>query len=260
MAWAEVNGIRMFFEEHGQGDDVVVFAHGAGGNHLSWWQQAPAYRERYRCIVFDHRGFGQTVEPEGGPGANEFSTDLAGLLDNLGIERTFLVAQSMGGGTCMGFAAAWPERVRGLVMADTMLGMQDDGLAARLQAFRDSQPGPLTLQGRAYAPALKESRPEMAFLYDSIMALNPPRTQSTAERDPRFTATKEKLAAMKVPMLFIAGELDAIFPPDILEYASTLVPGARFAKAPGCGHSVYFEDAPWFNRTVSAFLVGCGQN
>jgi 3-oxoadipate enol-lactonase len=254
MAWAEVNGIRMFYETHGDGDDVVVFAHGAGGNHLSWWQQVPAFRERYRCIVIDHRGFGQSLEPDGGPGSNAFSADLEGLLDHLGISRAFLVAQSMGGGTCMGFAAAWPERVRGLVMADTMLGMQDDGIASRLKAFRDAQAGPMTLQGRAYAPALKTSRPEMAFLYDSVMALNPPRTQPTAEREMRFTATKEKLSAMNVPMLFIAGEIDAIFPADILEYASTLVPGAQFAKAPGCGHSVYFEDAPWFNDTVGRFL------
>ena len=254
MAWAEVNGIRMFYESHGEGDDVIVFAHGAGGNHLSWWQQVPAFREKYRCIVFDHRGFGQSIEPEGGPASNAFPTDLAGLLDHLTISRAFLVAQSMGGGTCMGFAAAWPERVRGLVMADTMLGMEDDGIAARLHAFRDAQSGPITLQGRAYAPALKQSRPAMAFLYDSVMALNPPRTQQTSEREARFTATKEKLATMGVPMLFIAGEVDAIFPADILEYASSLAPGAQFAKAPGCGHSVYFEDAAWFNLTVGRFI------
>ena len=256
MAWAEINGIRMFYESHGEGE-AIVFAHGAGGNHLSWWQQVPFFREKYRCITFDHRGFGQTVEQEGGPASNAFSSDLAALLDHLGIERTFLVAQSMGGGTCMGFTAAWPERVRGLVMADTMLAMEEDGLASRMKALRDKQTQPFTLQGRAYAPILKEKRPDMAFLYDSVMALNPPRTQPTGDRDPRFVATTEKLAKWTVPTLFIAGDLDVIFPPDILEYASTLIPGAQFAKVPDCGHSVYFEDANAFNGIVSEFLAGC---
>jgi len=142
-------------------------------------------------------------------------------------------------------------------MADTMLAMEDEGLAVRMKAFRSQQTQPFTLQGRAYAPILKEKRPEMAFLYDSVMALNPPRTQPSGDRDMRFVATTEKLAKWTVPTLFIAGDLDVIFPPDILEYASTLIPGAKFAKVPGCGHSVYFEDAAAFNRIVAEFLAGC---
>ncbi len=255
MPEAAINGIRMYYESHGEGEPIV-FAHGAGGNHLSWWQQVPYFRSQYRCIVFDHRGFGRSGDVEGGPGWAAHSDDLRALLDHLGIESTILVAQSMGGRTCMGFAAAYPGRVRALVMADTMLGMTNADLAEKLRTHRESQGNPQGLQGRAYGPLLAKERPHMAFLYDSIMATNPPQSGArplTAEEP--YVATDEKLARMKVPMLFIAGAQDVIFPPAILRFASTLAPGAKFAEVPGCGHSVYFEDAPAFNRVVSDFLT-----
>ena len=118
MPYADVNGVRIYYESHGEGE-AIVFAHGAGGNHLSWWQQVPFFRDRYRCVTFDHRGFGRSVERADGPGGASFAEDLRALLDHLGIERTLLAAQSMGGRACLGFSLAYPERVRGLVMSDT---------------------------------------------------------------------------------------------------------------------------------------------
>ena len=76
--------------------------------------------------------------------------------------------------------------------------------------------------------------------------------------DERFTATRERLAALEVPVLFVVGEKDAIVPPAAIEYASKLVPNARFFQAPGCGHSVYFEDALTFNRVISDFFSEVG--
>jgi 3-oxoadipate enol-lactonase len=256
MPFIEANGANIYYESHGDGP-AIVFAHGAGGNHLSWWQQVPYFRERYRCITFDHRGFGRSVDPGSTPAQRAFPEDMRGLLDALGIDRAFLVAQSMGGGACLGFTVAYPGRVLGLVMADTTGTIDDDDLRDRVRAFRDSQPAPFTLQGRAYNPELASARPELAFLYDSIMALNPPREQpgTPVERDPRHIATAEKRAALMVPTLFICGSEDAIVPPSIIKYASTLFPAARYFEAPGCGHSVYFEDAPAFNATVDEFAA-----
>ncbi|MBI2760876.1 MAG: alpha/beta hydrolase [Chloroflexi bacterium] len=262
MAWADINGIRMYYESNGEGE-AVIFAHGAGGNHLSWWQQAPHFRDRYRCVTFDHRGFGRSADIENGPGGRAYPEDLRALMDTLGIERAFLVAQSMGGVTCMGFTVAYPERVRGLVMADTTGTMTDDELTTRRNAFRDSQPAPFTLIGRAYNPDLKTTRSHMAFLYDSIMALNPPRSQPSAgaapERDDHHVATTAKLAGITVPTLFICGEQDAIVPPDIIQYAATLIPGARYVEVPNAGHSVYFEEPDAFNQTLDEFFSSIEQ-
>jgi 3-oxoadipate enol-lactonase len=252
MPKAEVNGISLYYESHGQGE-AIVFAHGAGGNHLSWWQQIPYFSTKYRCVTFDHRGFGASIDVEDGPGANAFPEDLRTLLDTLGIEHAFLVAQSMGGGTCMGFTVAYPERVRALVMCDTIGAIADVSLAETLERERKTRPA-ATLDTGAYNPTLREQRPDLAHLYDSIRGLNPPRAQANGEREPRYVATTEKLAALKMPTMFIVGSEDALIPPEAIRFASTLIPGAWFAEVPGCGHSVYFEDAPAFNRVLDEFL------
>ncbi len=257
MPWADVNGIRMYYESHGEGQ-AIIFAHGAGGNHLSWWQQVPHFREKYRCITFDHRGFGRSAEIEGGPGGLAYPEDLRALIDSLGIARAYLVAQSMGGGTCMGFTAAYASRVIGLAMCDTTGAMSDESLTEKARVIREGRPR-VGLDDGAYNPTLRTERPHMAFLYDSIRATNPPRPQPAPgapppERDPRYVATTEKLAKLSVPVLFIAGSDDALVPAEVIKHASTLVPGARYAEVPGSGHSVYFEKAPEFNRILSGFI------
>lgn len=257
MPRAEVNGISLYYESHGEGE-AVVFAHGAGGNHLSWWQQVPHFARKYRCITLDHRGFGASPDVENGPGANAFPEDLRGLLDSLGIERAYLVAQSMGGGTSMGLTVAYPERVKALVMCDTVGAMSDASLTETAQRAREGRPQ-ATLDTGAYNPKLRERRPELAFLYDSIRGLNPPRAQAGGERDPRFIATTEKLASLKLPVMFIVGSEDALIPPEVIHFAATLIPGARCVEVPGCGHSVYFEDAPGFNRILEEFLETDGR-
>jgi 3-oxoadipate enol-lactonase len=258
MPRADVNGISLYYESHGPSEaEAIVFAHGAGGNHLSWWQQVPYFSRRYRCITIDHRGFGYSLDSEGGPGAAAFAEDLRVLLDGLGIERAFLVAQSMGGRTCMGFTAAYPERVRGLVMCDTIGAISDASLEAARERANASRPA-ATLDTGAYNPKLKTERPGLAFLYDQIRGMNPPRSPNQPAPDERFVATTEKLATFSMPVLFIAGSEDALVAPEVIEHASTLIPGARYAEVPGCGHSVYFEDAPAFNRILDEFLTSAG--
>ena len=130
MSSAKINGIDLHYQCYGEGD-AIVFAHGAGGNLLSWWQQIPFFSQRYRCVTFDHRGFGHSLDVPEGPGAAKFVDDLRGLLDHLGIESAHLVAQSMGGRTMLGFAVRYPSRVRSLVMADTVGGMNVPEVAGR---------------------------------------------------------------------------------------------------------------------------------
>ena len=69
MASAQINGIELFYEDsdptNESGKPVVFWNHGAGGNHMSWWQQIPVFRQDYRCIAIDHRGFGRSLDTTG---------------------------------------------------------------------------------------------------------------------------------------------------------------------------------------------------
>jgi 3-oxoadipate enol-lactonase len=249
MPKTRVNGIDLYYEVHGEGP-AIVFAHGAGGNHLSWWQQVPVFARQYRCVTFDHRGFGQSPDLPNGPGSQAFVEDLKQLLDHLKIERVALVAQSMGGRTCLGFTLAHPERVRALVMADTTGGFTD----ARMTQLRAE--GEAALAGanpppRTYARHFPEEQPAQAFLYEQIRALNPPRGEASVPGP-----TIEQVQALRTPTLLIVGEHDVIAPPAIMKMFQSYIPHARLAEVAGAGHSVYFEKPEAFNRTVLEFLKG----
>ena len=251
MSKAKLNGIDIHYQCYGEGE-TNVFAHGAGGNLLSWWQQIPYFSQRYQCVTFDHRGFGHSYDEPEGPGAGAFVDDLECLLDHLQITSTHLVAQSMGGRTMLGFAIAHPGRARSLVLADTTGGMAEEEVAELHRQWRESRPSEQPIGVRAISAGFRKRRPDLANLYLQISRTNPPRPQPDAigAEGPRA----DQLSKMKVPTLLIVGEEDELTPPHVIDAAAKYIPGARVTRVPEAGHSVYFEQPDIFNFEVLRFI------
>ncbi|KAB2857571.1 MAG: alpha/beta hydrolase, partial [Sphingopyxis terrae] len=95
-------GAEIYWQALGEGP-AVVLAHGVGGNHAIWYRQIDALSRSNRVITFDHRGFGLSRDLDA-RGRDAFIDDLTALLDHLDIAKAALVGQSMGAGTCIGFA------------------------------------------------------------------------------------------------------------------------------------------------------------
>jgi pimeloyl-ACP methyl ester carboxylesterase len=257
-------GCELYYEVTGEGP-ALVFAHGLGGNHLSWWQQVPVFCDRYSCITFAHRGFAPSGAIAGGPDPNDYGDDLAALLDHLGFAETRIVAQSMGGWTATGFALKAPARVKALVMACTT-GVFDFRKSAKIDqaalAAWDASAERTASEGfaRGVHPAggarMAREQPALHFLYREIddqnreldkMALRQ-LLHATRSRSPRDAA------AFAFPTLFITGEEDLAVPPAGVAAIAAEFPNARLERVPAAGHSVYFERAAHFNRVVAAFL------
>ena len=254
MPKAPINGIDLYYESQGEGP-AIVFAHGAGGNHISWWQQVPQFSANYRCITFDHRGWGASIEPPGGPGRNAFVEDLRQLLDHLGVEQTFLVAQSMGGTACLGFALAYPQRTLGLVLGDTLGGATDPELTGPASRVPPAPTGPERTLSRGFIKA----NPERTFLYQEIGGLN------TVRSDDGVPASSEQplaadLGRLGIPTLLIVGEEDPICPPEVVRVFHGLVPGSSLEVVTGAAHSAHFEQPERFNRLVGEFFAGVLSN
>lgn len=256
-----VEGAKLYYEVHGPKPGTapaLVFAHGLGGNHLSWWQQVPHFCGRYTCVVFDHRGFALSREAPGGPGAAAFADDLAALLDHLGVERASLVAQSMGGWTCLRFTVRHPERVERLVMCDTHGGIDTPAIRA---AWAEARGLAASLPAGAHPAAgarMFRERPDLHFLYTEINDLTAARTPEEMRaliRD-AGTLSPEDVALIDMPVLFIAGEEDIVIPPAVIEIARGCIRDAAIERVPGAGHSVYFERAARFNEVVDGFFAG----
>ena len=253
MPKAPVNGIQLYYESHGQGP-AIVFAHGRGGNHLSWWRQVPAFSENHRCITFDHRGWGASSDAADGPGRVAFVEDLKQLLDHLEIQQAFLVSQSMGGLTCLGFALAHPKRTQGLVLGDTTGGVATQGVLAALKNTNPPPEGP----ARSLSASFIGENPALTFLYQQIGGLNPPRGEdgviSGFRREDGPKA--EAFVGWRIPTLLIVGKEDAIFPPDVISEVQNVIPGSRMEVVPGAAHSAQFEQASVFNKLVSELFAG----
>ena len=103
---------NLYYEVSGSGP-ALLFAHGLGGNHLSWWQQVAHFAPHYTCVTFAHRGFAPSDAVPGGPDAADYAGDLAALIDHLKFSDVRLVAQSMGGWTMLEYAIANPGKGQG---------------------------------------------------------------------------------------------------------------------------------------------------
>lgn len=258
MPFLPLDGCELYYETHGSGP-ALIFAHGLGGTHLSWWQQVPAFRDRYTCVTFDHRGFGLSVEraPARGPAA--FVDDLDALIDHLGFADVRLVAQSMGGWTCMGYALRRPERVRALVLACTP-GTVTHPELERITAAAREQGRERRLFERGIHPAggerLAREQPALHFLYQEVNALSPAldkervRSQLHALR----RTPPEALRTLTMPVLCLTGEEDVVIPSEAIALVASLLPNAHLVRVPEAGHSVYWERPEHFNAQVAAFL------
>ncbi len=255
MPKAPINGIDLYYESHGdESAPAIIFDHGRGGNHMSWWQQVAAFSAEYRCITFDHRGWGASIAEHGSPLRENFIDDLTALLDHLKIDKVFLVAQSMGGFSCLGFALAHPERTQGLVLGDTTGGVATEGTLAALQNTSPPPDGP----ARSLSASFVQENPALTFLYQQIGGLNPPRGEDGVISGFRLKdgPQVEAFAGWNIPTLLIVGKEDAIFPPEVIAEVQKVIPGSRMEVVPGAAHSAHFEQAQVFNKLVSELFAG----
>ena len=253
---------RIYYEVSGSGP-ALVFAHGLGGNHLSWWQQAPYFARDYTCVTFAHRGFApSTGDP---PDPRLFGDDLEALIDRLKLAEVRLVAQSMGGWCCLEYALRHPERVAKLVLADTAgtvdFATLDPPGREKVAEWQSRNRGAIEeLFRKGIHPAAGErmAREQSAlhFLYREIDRLS-----NVGDKDllrarlmEMRTLPVSRLSEMRTPVLFICGEEDVVFPPPAAAALAASMPNAELRLVADTGHSVYFERAAIFNGLVGSFL------
>jgi len=251
MPTVETEGASLYYEVHGDGP-AVVFAHGRGGNCASWWQQVPVFAQRYKVIVFDHRGFGRSRCDAQQFEAEYFPRDIAAILDAEGIERAALVCQSMGGWGGLKLAVTQPARVAALVLANTPGGLDTPKATAAIEHIASGAIPPGTGQiGKTFAAA----NPEGAYLARQISGLNSNFPRSFNRLTSARSVTLDELKGYAVPTLALTSPEDILFPPEAMEEVAAAIPGARLEVIPGVGHSTYFEAPEIFNRVVSGFLA-----
>lgn len=244
-------GAEIYWQVHGQGP-AVVLAHGIGGNHAIWYRQIDALARSNRVILFDHRGFGLSRDLDG-RGRDAFVDDLAELLDHLSEAKVALVGQSMGAGTCIGFAHRAPERVAALAICDSLHGLVETG---EVKAIMDAARTATATMGQIERVLGGAAPRELAALYAQIASFNAvDRHSLTGRFDARPAAD---LGGKGFPVLFLCGVDDPLFPVDAVRLVQAEVAGSFLVEVNDAGHSAFLEQPVQFNDTILSLLQMAG--
>jgi pimeloyl-ACP methyl ester carboxylesterase len=243
-------GVKIYYEDHGHGP-AILLSHGYSATCRMWDAQVAALAPRYRIIIWDMRGHGETDDPEDPAAYSEALTvdDMAALLRHCGIERAIIAGLSLGGYMSLAFHLDHRERVRALMLFDTGPGFRNaDARRAwnerALQRARD-------LEARGFA-ALGQSDEVRTSKHRSARGLAGAARGMLAQADDRIIASLDEIA---VPSLVLVGANDTHFLA-AADYMARKIPGAVRATIPDAGHASNLHQPALFNRAVEDFLAG----
>lgn len=254
MPYLTLPGVDLYYQDSGGPGAPVVFLHALTGTADSWVYQLPAFTAAgYRCVTFDRRGWARSQPTGPEPASQSAADDLHALLDALALPPVHLVATAAGGLIALDFALAHPERVRSLVAANTIGGVQDEPY--------------LEVQRRARPPQIQDLPVELRELGPSYRATNPDGVKRWLEIDhaarPDGTrpfpsvgepVTYARLRTMQPPTLVLSGDADLLAPPALMRMLAAHIPGARFETLPDAGHAGFWERPHVFNGLVLEFI------
>ena len=254
MAYVNSNGTNIYYEVHGEGDEVIMLAHGMGGNRAIWFNQVAHYQDRYKVIAFDHRYFARSSCSEDDFKPELFMQDAISIMDAEGVASAIWICQSMGGWTGSQLAVHQPERATALVMSHT------PGIFEHESAINDrSRIADIVARGNL--PALAEDfpskQPAMANLYLGISAFNGIDNSVIPKKitQAQLGVDIDSLDHYEVPTLFVTGDQDVLFSSNYIAALAAAL-GAQCVNLGDVGHSSYFELPAAFNQTVDAFIEG----
>lgn len=261
MAIAEVNGQRLYYEVHGDGEPLLCVA-GLTCDTLVWIPQIQAFAAAHRTVIFDNRDAGQSSMAASGYEIADMASDAIALADELGLESFHLLGVSMGGAIAQEIALQAPDRVRTLTLAVTFA---DGGPYARRlaevwgarvrQVSYEQHVDELMLLN--HSQAFYEN-PEMVEFIRAAMLGNPhPQPAEAFGRQLLACAgqdTLDRLGSLTMPTHVIGGEYDILIPIWKSRAIADAIPGAKLTVLSGAPHGLTIERAEEFNAAVLEFI------
>ena len=254
MPFLSLPGVELWYEDTGRVGTPVILLHAASGTCEGWGYQLTAFTTAgYRCISYDRRTWGRsrTTDPEHQPGFA--SDDLHAMIESLSLERVHLVGTAAGGIPAIDYALSHPERVRSLVVANTIGGVQDASYLEVQQRLRPAEIQDLPVELRELGPSYRGTNPEGAARWLEIELASRP--EGAVPMQPlREPITYARLQTMRVPTLVISGEADLLSPPALMRMLAAHIPTSRFASLPEAGHAGFWERPEVWNGLVLEFI------
>lgn len=224
----EVNGHRVHYLKSGSGPPVVLI-HGGASDSRDWLDTLKALSHRYTLYAPDLLGFGQTDRNKDAYYLSDFTDFLLEFFEVLGLEQTIFVGHSFGGRICLDVALRYPEKVRKLILLDSV------GLG------KVSRFGTVVLTG--------------FWLIRNLFRREQPFPQFLAtDGDNTHWLCDKELPALKMPTLLVWKRHDIYLPVSLARRAVKLIPKGHLAVLPGYGHAPHEQNKDAFNRLLLDFF------
>lgn len=253
------------YHELGEGTPIL-FLHGSGTGvtaAANWWLNLPEIAELGRCIAIDSIGYGQSVvAPQTEYGIKEWVRHSVRVLDALGIEKTWIVGNSIGGWVAMQFAIDFPDRLLGIVSMGT-------GGAKKTAALSGHAKPELSEAG--IRRTLEQFVVDKSLVTDELVSLRyqAALNDTAADRLTDVVAARDRdrdalpldfevLANLEIPVLLVHGMQDVVIPPTRTWDLLNVIPSADAHIFNQCGHWSQVERAEEFNQVVKQFLTQHG--
>jgi len=257
-----VNNIRIAYDDHGAGRPVL-FLHAFPLNRSMWKDLIKTLlsENHFRLVAPDWRGFGESDITSEVSTMEILADDLAGLMDSLGIDATILCGLSMGGYVAFAFLRKYPQRVQGLILADTRPGAD----TPEAQANRENVALLAESQGtgaiadlqlpRLISDYTRRHSPEVELRIRQMIDAATAQGIAAASRGMALrTDATDLLNDITCPTLVLVGEQDVLIPPDVAQDYAARIPGAQFVVIPHAGHISNLEQPQAFLQAISGFL------
>ena len=251
---------ELAYEVMGSGPPVILL-HPFPSNHEFWLPAADALSSRYRLIIPDLRGHGDSDIGEGPASMAKHAQDVARICDHEEVGRGVFAGVSIGGYLMFEFWRRYRGRVAALALCNTRAQAETpESRAARLQSAADvlergTEPFVDTMLGRLLGKTTQDSRPDVVASVRKMMLKMSPLDINLVQKGmadrPDSMAT---LKTINIPVLLIAGEEDVATPVGEAELMRQNIPEARLQVIPKGGHYAVFEQPEESGRVVRQFL------
>ncbi len=258
MDTVEVCGLRLAFRRAGEGP-AVVLVHGGTQDGRAWTPQLEALSDEFTVIAWDEPGAGGSDDVPDGFGLSDYADCLAGMIRALDASPASVVGLSWGTTVILELYRRHPEVVRSMVRADGYAGWRGslgaEDADARLAGVRAALAEPVETFD-ATLPGLFAGDPPARFVpvLEAMEAVVRPHSMETALTAMAQADLNDVLPTIAVPTQLIWGAHDARSPLAVAHEFERMIPGARLAVIPDCGHVSNLEAPDAFNDLVRRFL------
>ncbi|HSQ39528.1 MAG TPA: alpha/beta hydrolase, partial [Anaerolineales bacterium] len=241
MEKVKINGIKLAYTRRGNGTPLVLL-HGYPLDHHIWDAVAPLLQDKFDLILPDLRGFGESTTVDTPYTMDDFASDIAGLLDSLGIGKAAIAGHSMGGYVALAFARLFPDRVAGLglVASQTLADPPDRKEGRYKSAAEVAEKG---TQGvvEAMTPKLTPNEQVQMVVSEAMKNQQPAAYVGALKAMAERIDATSLLSTFKFPVVIIHGDSDALISIERAREMKDASPHAHFAELKGIGHLPMME-------------------